>query len=137
MGRTFVFAVASSLLFASAVLADLPLPKNIKYVDPRVSFQGIEKNFDYVFYLRYLTFVGGPASVPHTLVEVKNSNAFNLNCQRRLMDMKLLALDRKEFDKRAKNDPSLKWLTHETEGVLWAEVSPPSTTAQADVKEAR
>ena len=136
MGRTFVFAVAGSLLFAAGVFADIALPGNIKYIDPRVSFQGIEKHPDYVFHLRFLTFSGGPANVPHRLVEVKDSSVFNLNAARRLTDMKLLALERKEFDKRAKDDPSLKWLTDKTEGVLWASVTPPSTTAPANVKEA-
>jgi len=136
MRRTLILAVAGSLLVTSAVLADLPLPRNLKYVDPRVSFQGIDKHPDYVFHLRFLTFQGGPGGVPHRLLEVKDSNAFNLNASRRLIDMKLLAMERKEFDKRAKNDRSLKWLTDKTEGVLSAEVAPPSTTAPASVKEA-
>jgi hypothetical protein len=129
-------AVAASLLLVSAVRADLPLPSNLKYVDPRVRFEGIEKHKDYVFHLRFLTFVGGPANVPYRLIEVKDEKPFNLNAKRRLFNMSLLAMERKEFGKRAKDDPSLKWLTDKTEGVLAATVSPPATTAPATVKEA-
>ncbi len=136
MFRAALFACVVGFMSAAAVSADVPLPKDLKYIDPRVSFEGIDKQGDYVFYLRYLTFAGGPAGVPHTLVEVKDAKPFNLNAQRRLFDMSLLAMERKEFAKRKQDDASLKWLTDKTPGVLKATITPPSTTAPASVKEA-
>jgi hypothetical protein len=135
MGRTFTLAAVCSLLIVSAASADLPLPKDIKYVDPRVRFEGIDAHADYVFHLRFLTFVGGPNGVPYTVIEVKDAKPFNLNAQRRLINMQLLAVERKEFEKRAKDEPSLKWLTDKTEGVLAAKVVSPSTTAPISIKE--
>jgi hypothetical protein len=135
MVRTLALAVAGCLLIVTAASADVPLPNDLQYVDPRVSFEGIDKHADYVFHLRYLTFSGGPGGVPHRLVEVKDARPFNLNAERRLMNMSLLAMPRQEFDKRAKEDPSLTWLTDKTEGVLQAGVTPPSTTAPAGSKE--
>ena len=38
------------------------------------------------FILRYKTFSGGPARVPYTVVEVKDSKPFTLKLQRRLFD---------------------------------------------------
>lgn len=135
MGRTLGFVFAASLLVVSAVSADLPLPKTLKYVDPRVRFEDVDKHMDYVFHLRYLTFTASPAGVPHTMVEVKDTKAFNLNAQRRLTDLRLLALERIEFEKQAKADPSLKWLNDKTESVLQASVPTPSTTASVSIKE--
>lgn len=135
MDHKLALALAGSLLLAAVSSADVPLPKNLKYVDPRVRFEGIDKLPDQVVFLRYLTFSGGPANVPYKVVQVKDDKPFNLNAQRRLSNMQLLALDRKEFDKRAKDDPSLKWLTDKTEGVQHAAVATPSTTAPANSKE--
>jgi hypothetical protein len=136
MARSYFFAVVGSVLVASSAAADVPLPKDLQYVKPRLRFEGIEAQPDYVFYLRYLTFSGGPAGVPHTLTPVKDAKVFTLDAARRLIDMKLLAMDRKAFAKRAEDDPSLKWLTDKTEGVLSAGVPTPSTTAPASLKEA-
>ena len=135
MYRVILFTLAVSLVSVSAVSADIPLPKNLKYVDPRVRFDGIDKYEDYVFYLRFLTFTGGPAGVPHRLMEVKDTKAFNLKAERRLGNMSLLAIERKDFDKRSKEDPSLKWLTDKTEGVLAATFNSPSTTGSVNDKE--
>lgn len=135
MYRAVVFACAFAFMSAATVSADVPLPKDLKYVDPRVSFEGIDKQGDYVFYLRFLTFSGGPGNTPHTLMEVKDAKPFNLNAQRRLFDMSLLAMERKEFDKRKADDASLKWLTDKTPGVLKASITPPATTAPANIKE--
>jgi hypothetical protein len=136
MHRPLFPAVVLLLAIAAAARADIPLPDNLKYVDPRVAFEGVEKHPDYVFHLRFLTFVGGPSGVPHRLVEVRNADAFNLNAQRRLFDMKLLAMDRKEFEKRSQGNKSLDWLTDETPGVIAAEVDSPSTTAPKKLAEA-
>jgi hypothetical protein len=86
--------------------------------------------------LRFLTFTGGPANVPYTLREVKDAKPFAMNAQRRLGNMTLLAMDRKEFQKRAKEDASLKWLTDKTEGVLKANLDTPDTVGSVKRKEA-
>ncbi len=122
-------------LAGSVALGDVPLPPDLKYVDPRVRFDGVEKHGDYVFHLRFLTFSGGPANTPYTLIEVKDEKPFQLNAQRRISNMALLAMEKKDFDKRAKDDPSLKWLTDKTAGVLSAYVSTPSTTGSVKAKE--
>ena len=135
MSRTFVFAIAGSLLFASAVSADVPPPPNAKTM-ARVSFQGIEEHPDYVFYLLRPGGGGGPRTFPPTLTAVKDSKPFNLNGGRYgLGGMKLLAVEQKEFDKRAKDDPALKWLTGKIEGFLSAALDAPVMVAPADVKE--
>ena len=93
----------------------------------RVSFQGIENHPDYVFYLLRPGGGGGPRTFPPTLTAVKDSKPFNLNGGRYGHGgMKLLAVEQKEFDKRAKDDPALKWLTGKTEGYLSAPSMPPS-----------
>lgn len=125
-----------SLAFTSVASADIPLPGNLKYIDPRVQFEGIDQLPDHVVYLRFLTFTGGPGGVPHRLMPVKDSKPFALNAQRRLFDMSLVALDRKEFEKRAKEDPTLAWLTDKTEGALVAKIQAPPTTGPALLKEA-
>jgi hypothetical protein len=50
--------------------------------------------------------------------------------------MHLLAMERKEFEKRAKEDPTLKWFTDKTGGVLRANVVSPSTVVSVLVREA-
>jgi hypothetical protein len=129
----FVIVVGLAVLPARA---DVPLPKNLRYIDPRVRFENVDAYPDHVFYLRYLTFSGGPANIPYTLVSVKNIQPFNLNAQRRLINMHLLAVERKTFEEKAKQEPDLKWLTDKTDGVLKASFNEPSTTAPANVKEA-
>jgi hypothetical protein len=86
--------------------------------------------------LRFLTFTGGPARAKPTLREVKDAKPFALNAQRRIIDVTLLAMDRKEFEKRAREDSSLGWLSDKTEGVLKANINAPSTVVSADLKEA-
>jgi hypothetical protein len=136
MRRILAIAFVLSLVLVSSASADIPLPKDQKYIDPRVKFEGTDKYPDQVFYLRFLTFTGGPANTPPTLIEVKDSNVFPLGAQRRLLNMQMLAMDRKEFDKRAKDSPPSKWLNDKAEGVLAATVPAPSTVVPASVKEA-
>ncbi len=128
-------AIVLIMSAASVALADIPLPKDLKYVDPRVRFEGIDKQPAFVFHLRFLTFTGGPAGAPFRLIEVKDEKPFNLKAERRLINMSLLAMDRKEFAKRAKEDPSLKWLTDKTDGVLKSAITPPSTVGSVNLKE--
>lgn len=134
MIRALALVFVGSLVFVSVASADIPLPRDLTYIDPRVRFEGIDKYPDQVFYLRFLTFTGGPGGVPYKLVAVKDTKDFALGAQRRLINMQLLALERKEFEKRAKEDSSLKWLTDKSEGVLAARVNTPSTTARRNEK---
>jgi hypothetical protein len=136
MVRTLVLATGISVLWIGGVRADIPLPPDIKYVDPRVSFEGIDKYPDQVFLLRYLTFTGGPGKTPYSLVEVKDGNPFNLNAQRRLINVQLLTMKRDDYEKRAKDNPPSKWLDDKTEGVVVAKLATPPTTAPSTVKEA-
>ena len=134
MNRLAILAFALSVAVSTA-WADVPLPSDLKYIDPRMRFDGVEEHKDYVFHLRFLTFSGGPANTPYRLIEVKDAKPFDLKSQRRLTGMALLAMERKEFDKRAKDDPSLKWLTDKTEGVLKASINAPSTVGSVKDKE--
>ncbi len=117
-----------SMFIASTATADVPLPPDLHYVDPSVRLEGVDQYPDYVFHLRYLTFTGAP-TVPYRVIEVKSSKAFPLNAERRLSDMRLLALKRDVFERRKKADPSLAWLNDKTDGVLEALVDAPSTVA--------
>lgn len=128
-------ACLALVLAASAVRADIPLPKNLKEFDPRVKFEGVEKYPNHVFYLRYLTFNGNPSGVPHTLVPVKDATPFNLNAQRRLSNMELLAVDRATIEKLAKTGETNEWLNGKAEGALRASMSTPPTTGPATAKE--
>ena len=133
-----LLAVIGLLVIVGVVSADVPLPKDLKYIDPWVQFDGVEKYVDHVFYLRFLTFTGAPMKkTPFTLREVKNAKPFPLFVRRHLTNMSLLAMDRKEFEKRAKEDASLKWLTDKAEGVLEAYlVDTPETAISVKQKEA-
>src|ERR1700680_2278567 len=97
MVRALLVATGVGLLLIGGVRADIPLPPDIKYVDPRVSFEGVDKYPDQVFFLRYLTFTGGPGRTPYTLVEVKDTKPFNLNAQRRLINVQLLTMKRDDY----------------------------------------
>lgn len=133
MGRNVLWIVVGSLLFASTSLADIPLPKDLKRIEPRVSFEGIEKYPDYVFFLRFSSSPGNPIGAPHTLLPIKNTNPFVIKPNGRLISMHLLAMDRKEYEKRAKADAGLKWLTEKAEGVLSANVSHPETVVSIKI----
>jgi hypothetical protein len=134
MHRCYFLAVLAAFLPASAARADIPLPDHLHYVDPEIRFDGPAENPDYIFHLRYLTFTGAPGGTPYTVVEVRDSKPFLLNTERRLTDMKLLAMKRTEFTKLATGQKSLDWLSDKTEGVLAAEVDEPSTVAPKKAK---
>lgn len=112
---------------ASSVRGDLPLPPNRKYIDPIVRFEGVAKLSEYTFRLRFTTFTGGPTG-DYRYLPVPDGKPFNLHASRRLADMQLLALKRDEFERREKEDSTLRWLTDETPNVLAADVPIPSTT---------
>src|SRR5947208_14851459 len=109
MPRFVFLSLSVSLLVATAAFADVPLPKDLKCVDPRVRFDGVEKYADHAFFLKFKTFSGGPANTPFTTIEVKDAKDFNLKARRRIIDMHLLAIERKDFDQRKKDDPSMTW----------------------------
>jgi hypothetical protein len=139
MYRRLAIVLTCSLVMVGAVYANFGpayLPKDRKIAEPPVSFEGIDKHADYIFHLYYSgTYIGSD------LIEVKDANAiilkFKLPKDRVpvVSSMSLLAMDRTEFDKRKKDDPSLKWLNAETKGVLSAKLSPPPTTVPVTVKE--
>jgi len=95
----------------------------------------VEKYPNHVFYLRYLTFSGNPNGVPHTLVPVKDAAPFNLNAQRHLSDLELLAVDRATFEKLAKAGETYAWLNGKAAGALRATLATPPTTGPANAKE--
>ncbi len=135
MFRHCALVLGVSMFVVASSRGDLPLPNDIKYIDPRVSFDGIDQYPDQVFYLRFITFSGGPNGVPPTLIEVKDSKAFNLNAQRRLTNMQLLTMNRDAFNKLAKDDAKLKFMNDKTEGVVAANLKAPPTTAPVTTKE--
>jgi hypothetical protein len=142
MNRRFFWAAISAAVLTTTLLspagvarADIPLPGHLTYIHPQMAFEGIAEQPDYVYYLRYLTFTGGPGGIPHSTIEVRDSKPFVLNCQRRLFDMKLLAIKRADFEKRSKAERSLDWLTDKAEGVLAVEVESPSTVAPKAAKQ--
>jgi hypothetical protein len=134
MLRRFIASLLVALVSESVARADIPLPDHLKYADPEMTFGGIAEHPDYVFHLRFHTYNGNPDSTPYTVVEIPNSKPFPLKLQRRLGDMKLLAMKRTDFAKRAKDEKSLAWLTDKTEGVLAAEVEEPTTVVLKTAK---
>jgi hypothetical protein len=134
MIRRYFLAAFGVFAAAASARADIPLPSHLTYVKPQLAFEGIAEHADYVFCLRYLTFVGGPSGTPHTVIQVRDSKPFTLDCQRRLIDMQLLAIKKSDFENRSKDEKSLTWLTDKTEGVLAAEVDAPSTVAKKAAK---
>ncbi len=113
-----------------AAFADIPLPKGVRRIKPVVRFEGIEKHADHVFFLRYLSSVGPPIDgVPPMMVEVKDAAPIELFAGRFIQVYEFFALNRDDFNKRVKDDPSRKWLTEKAPGVLRADMRGPITTA--------
>ena len=134
--------------WVSNVSADIAPPPHLKGVDPRVRFEGVEDYPDHVFFLRYYNVHGNPDGTRPSLVEVKNSDVFTLN-RGRFYHLTVLAMPRKDFDKRNAEDPSLSWLKGESlgrqeydrfwlenvPGVRYVFVQPPPTVTSAYVSE--
>jgi hypothetical protein len=129
MNQRHLLVALTLLLSAASARADHAIPDYLTYVQPEMAFDGIAEQADYVFCLRYRTYEGGDKGVRHSVIRIRDSKPFVLDCNRRLEDMKLLAINRTDFEKRSKSEKSLTWLTEKTEGVLAAEVDPPSTKA--------
>ncbi len=139
MSRRLAFAVAVSLVVVAAVSGNAGparLPKDHKRIDPPVRFEGIEKHSEYVFHVQC-----GGAYLSYRTFQVKDAKSFPLdfpNFKDRaptISYMVLLAMKRQDFEKRAKADPKLEWLTEKTEGVLSVKLAPPSLVAPVTVKE--
>jgi len=122
------------LAAVSPALADLPLPSNLKYVTPRVRFDGIDKCTDYTFFLKYYSGPGNPYASPPCHREVKNAEVFEMTGGRRIVSVQLFAVPREEANKLRAKDPTLSWLNDKTPG-LKAGVRAPSTTAPATARE--
>lgn len=135
MIRTLTLACLFGLLVTASVQADVPLDKGLKYVDPVLAFEGVEKNPDYVFFIRFKTFTGGPARVKPTLKQVKDDKPFVMGAQRRLFELNVLAVPKKLYDEKNKADATNAWLTEKTEGVLAAPFDAPSTVGKEADKE--
>lgn len=138
MARILALAMVGNLLTALAVFANAgppPVPEGRKVVEPRLRLEGVDKHADYVFHVYFnVLYVGS------SLVEVKDANPIELPLKwkdrlPRVTDARLLAMERKEFERRKKDDSSLKWLTAETESVLSAKLTPPETTVPKTLKE--
>lgn len=137
MSATQTLAIAATLTFAAAISANSgppSLPKEHRVHEPSVCFEGIDKHADHVFYLRFNIIYRGL-----TLIEVKDDKAIKLNLgftDRKPVfgEMVLLAIERKAFEQRKKDDPSLKWLKETNEGLLVAKLDPPESTVPVSVK---
>jgi hypothetical protein len=137
MRRIAALTIVASLVSAGMVFANAGpprLPKGRKVAEPPVRFTGIDNKSDYVFYIHY-----GATYFEDTLAEVKDSEPIKLNFKTKDFApnayMVLLAMERKDFEKRKKDDPSLKWLKVVKDGVLTAKLTPPPTTLPVDAKE--
>jgi hypothetical protein len=117
------------------------VPKGRKVIEPAVRFEGIDKHPDYIFHLQY-----GAAYFGARTVELKDAHPVKVTFQGSgflsrgdrypaVSYMALLAMQRNDFDRRKKDDPSLKWLNAETKGILEAKLTPPETTAPVTVKD--
>jgi hypothetical protein len=122
MRHVILSASIAGLLFVCVVAADT-LRHGQKVIHPRVSFEGIEKYADHVFYLRFQPNRDGG---PYQTIEVKDTTPVNLHGGH-LSNMSLLAMERKEFDHRAADDPTLNWLSARTGGVMQASLTTPPT----------
>ncbi len=93
-----------------------------RYVDPRVQFLGIDQCTDQVFFVKYLTGGGIPK-----IYDVTSSEPLDLSADKRIMDMKLFAVQRDVYEKN-KNAPKSDWLNDQTPGVLAASMDAPNVT---------
>jgi hypothetical protein len=127
-------AVLLVLAAVSPAPADLPLPSNLKYVTPRVRFDGLDKHADHAFFLKYHSGQGNPYASPPRCLEVKNAEVFEMAGGRRIAGAQLFAVPREEAEKLRAKDPTLGWLNDKTPG-LKASVPAPSTVAPKTTRE--
>lgn len=127
-----VLSISIGLVVAAGARANAPLPKSLKFFEPPVRFEGIDKHADHVFHMRYVAGIPGYPGPPK-LVEVRDSKEIKIDGIH-IWKITLLAVERKEFEKRAKDDPKLDWLTEKSRGVLAVDVEQPSTTMPKTLK---
>ena len=139
MGQKLAMALVSSMAMVGVAFANAGpprLPKGYKVAEPSVRFTGTDKCADHVFYLNNRT---AYFDFGHGLVEVKGSEPITLAFKTKdyipNLHVVLLAVERRDFEKRKKEDVSLKWLIDEKYGVLSAKLTPPETTASAAARE--
>ncbi|HYV36533.1 MAG TPA: hypothetical protein VE988_12550 [Gemmataceae bacterium] len=143
MNRSFGLTVVGSLLMVAATWANPapppppPVPEGHKIIDPHLCFEGIDDHKDYVFYVR-CSFVGGrileEVKAPKALkLAIKDVDRPTVNPQ--INNLFLLAMDRDQFNRRSKEDSSLEWLEESAQGVFSAKLTPPATTAPANLKD--
>jgi hypothetical protein len=138
MLRTSLLAGLAVMTMAATVCANFGppyVPKDHKLIEPPVRFVGTDKFADHVFYLFYWDAYKGSR-----LVEVKGEEPIKLSfgaegTRYPEFSMELLAVEREDFLKRKKIDPSLKWLHDKERGVLAAKADAPKAIAPASVKD--
>ena len=135
MRRSLLPALMGCLVWVSAASADVPLPPDQKYVTPKVRFEGVDKQADYVFFLKYNAGNGNPFAAPPQVIEVKNAEPFEMPGGRRIVAVQLFAVPRGDAAKLRETNPK-DWSTDKTPGVLKADVTAPSTVVSAKLKEA-
>jgi hypothetical protein len=124
----FLGLITALLLAASNASADLPAPVETKYVAPRVRFIGIEKHPDLVFFLTYQTGRDGRSLYPQ-MIEVKNDWGFTLkHPERWIVDTKLLAIRKDEFEKLKNGNSVLLTIDTNTPGIMTADIPVPTNT---------
>jgi hypothetical protein len=141
MIRKALLALIAGLLQAGVVLANAgpppsPLPTGHRVADPSVRFEGTDRHKDRVFCL-----VSAVAITGTTVTEVKGEEPIKLDFK--LTDRKpqvylfLVAVERAEFERRKKEDPTHAWLKplEPPAGVLKVRLTAPETTVPATVKE--
>jgi hypothetical protein len=138
MKRGLALAVLGSLAVTAAVSANAgppSVPKGQKRIDPLVRFEGVEQYPDYIFHVRCGAVYLGTRWFP-----VQDAKPFALKFDSfkqsaPTLYMTLLAMKREDFNKRAKDNPKLDWLTENTPGVLSAKLDAPSVTIPVEQKD--
>jgi hypothetical protein len=134
MPRPTLLALVVSVVCVSIAAADVPLPSDLKYVTPRVRFEGVDKQADYVFFLKYSAGNGNPFAVPPRITEVKNAEPFEMSGGRRIAGVQLFAVPRADLARLREKDPT-NWLSDKTPGVLTATLAPPDTVVSKKLSE--
>jgi hypothetical protein len=134
MYRVMLLALAVCLVAVSAASADVPLPKDQKYVTPKVRFEGLDKQADHVFFLKWKAGNGNPNVAPTVYRAVKNGEVFEITGGRRIIGVQLFAVP-KDVAAKHEKDATMEWLDKEA-GVLKADVVAPNTVVSVKLTEA-
>jgi hypothetical protein len=134
MLRLTLLALAVLGICVTAATADVPLPSDLKYITPRVRFEGVDKEADYAFFLKYRAGNGNPFAAAPQVLEIKKTEPVEMAGGRRLAEVQLFAVPRADVAKLREKDPT-NWLSDKTPGVLLATVEPPSTVVSKKLTE--